>query len=262
MASTSSLALSQALLARAISLHGSDQRISLPSSFSRASASSRRRNAASMTKLRSIRPLVRAAAVETLETSTDSSIIDKSVNSIRFLAIDAVEKAKSGHPGLPMGCAPMAHILYDEVMRYNPKNPYWFNRDRFVLSAGHGCMLLYALLHLAGYDSVLVSDLKDSFFFIVISIKELTLLIKCWTLLIRRRIWRVSDSGEARHLDILRTSRLLGLKSLLVWDFSFSLACGFCEMNKLLCIWLLCRSTWTRDCECCWFSSCWEAFSC
>ncbi|KAG2288041.1 hypothetical protein Bca52824_047645 [Brassica carinata] len=161
MASTSSLALSQALLARAISHHGSDQRISLPSSFSRASASSRRRNAASMTKLRSIRPLVRAAAVETLETSTDSSIIDKSVNSIRFLAIDAVEKAKSGHPGLPMGCAPMAHILYDEVMRYNPKNPYWFNRDRFVLSAGHGCMLLYALLHLAGYDSVLEEDLKS-----------------------------------------------------------------------------------------------------
>ena len=87
------------------------------------------------------------------------------MNTIRFLAIDAVEKAKSGHPGLPMGCAPMAHILYDEVMRYNPKNPYWFNRDRFVLSAGHGCMLLYALLHLAGYDSVLVSDLKDSIFF-------------------------------------------------------------------------------------------------
>ncbi|KAF8045989.1 hypothetical protein N665_4147s0005 [Sinapis alba] len=160
MASTSSLALSQALLARAISHHGSDQRSSLPS-FSRASASSRRRNAASMTKLRSLRPLVRAAAVDTLEPTTDASIVDKSVNTIRFLAIDAVEKAKSGHPGLPMGCAPMAHILYDEVMRYNPKNPYWFNRDRFVLSAGHGCMLLYALLHLAGYDSVLEEDLKS-----------------------------------------------------------------------------------------------------
>jgi transketolase len=60
------------------------------------------------------------------------------INTIRFLAIDAVEKANSGHPGLPMGCAPMGHILYDEVMKYNPKNPYWFNRDRFVLSAGHG----------------------------------------------------------------------------------------------------------------------------
>ncbi|AEE80104.1 Transketolase [Arabidopsis thaliana] len=166
MASTSSLALSQALLARAISHHGSDQRGSLPafsglkSTGSRASASSRRRIAQSMTKNRSLRPLVRAAAVETVEPTTDSSIVDKSVNSIRFLAIDAVEKAKSGHPGLPMGCAPMAHILYDEVMRYNPKNPYWFNRDRFVLSAGHGCMLLYALLHLAGYDSV-QEDLKQ-----------------------------------------------------------------------------------------------------
>jgi len=56
-----------------------------------------------------------------------------------------------------MGCAPMGHVLYDEVMRYNPKNPFWFNRDRFVLSAGHGCMLQYALLHLAGYDSVKVT---------------------------------------------------------------------------------------------------------
>lgn len=82
--------------------------------------------------------------------------MEKSINTIRFLAVDAVEKAKSGHPGLPMGCAPMGHILYDEVMKYNPKNPYWFNRDRFVLSAGHGCMLQYALLHLAGYDSVKV----------------------------------------------------------------------------------------------------------
>jgi len=79
-----------------------------------------------------------------VDKTTDTSLVEKSVNSIRFLAIDAVEKANSGHPGLPMGCAPMGHILYDEVMRYNPKNPYWFNRDRFVLSAGHGCMLQYA----------------------------------------------------------------------------------------------------------------------
>jgi hypothetical protein len=97
-----------------------------------------------------------AASVETLEKKTDAALVELSINTIRFLAIDAVEKANSGHPGLPMGCAPMGHILYDEVMRYNPKNPYWFNRDRFVLSAGHGCMLQYALLHLAGYDSVLV----------------------------------------------------------------------------------------------------------
>lgn len=79
------------------------------------------------------------------------------INSIRFLAIDAVEKAKSGHPGLPMGCAPMSFVLFDEFMKFNPKNPYWVNRDRFVLSAGHGCMLQYALLHLFGYDSVPVS---------------------------------------------------------------------------------------------------------
>jgi transketolase len=77
------------------------------------------------------------AAVETAQ-KTDNAVVEKSINTIRFLAIDAVEKANSGHPGLPMGCAPMGHILYDEVMKYNPKNPYWFNRDRFVLSAGHG----------------------------------------------------------------------------------------------------------------------------
>jgi transketolase len=83
------------------------------------------------------------------------------INSIRFLAIDAVEKAKSGHPGLPMGAAPMAFVLWDQFMRYNPKNPKWFNRDRFVLSAGHGCMLHYALLHLTGYDSVSIEDIKQ-----------------------------------------------------------------------------------------------------
>ncbi len=83
------------------------------------------------------------------------------INSIRFLAIDAVEKAKSGHPGLPMGAAPMAFVLWDKFMRFNPKNPQWFNRDRFVLSAGHGCMLQYALLHLVGYDSVTLDDIKS-----------------------------------------------------------------------------------------------------
>lgn len=82
------------------------------------------------------------------------------INSIRFLAIDAVEKANSGHPGLPMGAAPMAFVLWDRFMRYNPKNPKWLNRDRFVLSAGHGCMLHYALLHLTGYDSVSLEDIK------------------------------------------------------------------------------------------------------
>ncbi|GJW95513.1 ribonuclease H-like domain-containing protein [Tanacetum coccineum] len=97
------------------------------------------------------------ASAKTFKKETDSSLVENSANTIRFLAVDAIEKSNSGHPGLPMGCAPMGHILFDEVMRYNPKNPYWFNRDRFVLSAGHGCMLQYALLYLAGYDSVKVT---------------------------------------------------------------------------------------------------------
>ena len=83
------------------------------------------------------------------------------VNSIRFLAVDAINKSNSGHPGLPMGCAPMAYTLWDKFLKHNPKNPKWFNRDRFVLSAGHGCMLLYALLHLSGYDSVTIEDIKQ-----------------------------------------------------------------------------------------------------
>lgn len=89
------------------------------------------------------------------------SLEELCINSIRFLAIDAVEKAKSGHPGLPMGAAPMAFVLWDRFMRFNPKNPKWFNRDRFVLSAGHGCMLQYALLYLTGYDSVTIEDIKQ-----------------------------------------------------------------------------------------------------
>ncbi len=89
------------------------------------------------------------------------SLEELCINSIRFLAIDAVEKAKSGHPGLPMGAAPMAFVLWDRFLRFNPKNPKWFNRDRFVLSAGHGSMLQYALLYLAGYDSVTIEDIKQ-----------------------------------------------------------------------------------------------------
>lgn len=73
------------------------------------------------------------------------------INTIRTLSIDAIEKANSGHPGLPMGAAPMAYTLWTKHMNHNPKNPEWFNRDRFVLSAGHGSMLLYSLLHLSGY---------------------------------------------------------------------------------------------------------------
>ncbi len=75
-----------------------------------------------------------------------------SINTLRTLALDAVEQAKSGHPGLPMGAAPMAHVLWTRYLRHNPADPAWPGRDRFVLSAGHGCMLLYALLHLTGYD--------------------------------------------------------------------------------------------------------------
>ena len=83
------------------------------------------------------------------------------INSIRFLSIDAVEKAKSGHPGLPMGAAPMAFVLFDQFLKFNPKSPKWFDRDRFVLSAGHGCMLQYSLLHLTGYDSVPLDEIKQ-----------------------------------------------------------------------------------------------------
>lgn len=85
---------------------------------------------------------------------------DLSINTIRFLAIDAVEKANSGHPGMPMGDAPMAHVLWTRFLRHNPKNPEWQGRDRFVLSAGHGSMLLYSLLHLTGYNMPL-EELKN-----------------------------------------------------------------------------------------------------
>jgi transketolase len=89
------------------------------------------------------------------------SLEELCINAIRFLSIDGVEKAKSGHPGLPMGAAPMSFILWDKFMRFNPKNPQWLNRDRFVLSAGHGSMLQYSLLYLYGYDSVSIEDLKQ-----------------------------------------------------------------------------------------------------
>ncbi|CAN5391647.1 hypothetical protein BH23BAC3_BH23BAC3_36550 [soil metagenome] len=74
------------------------------------------------------------------------------VNTIRFLSADAVETANSGHPGMPMGMADAAYVLWTKFLKHNPKNPEWFNRDRFVLSAGHGSMLLYSLLHLTGYE--------------------------------------------------------------------------------------------------------------
>lgn len=169
--STSSLSLSQSFLSRSspnpISTHQQSNRLALsgskPGSISLSFAV-----VAGRKGLGSRAATVRAAAVEAAEKTDDAAaaLVDKSVNTIRFLSVDAVEKATSGHPGLPMGCAPVGHVLYDEVMRYNPKNPYWFNRDRFVLSAGHGCMLQYALLHLAGYDSVKVNLLHFHLFFL------------------------------------------------------------------------------------------------
>ena len=81
------------------------------------------------------------------------------IDTVRFLAVDGVEKAKSGHPGMPMGAAPMAHTLFTRHLRFDPADPAWPDRDRFVLSAGHGSMLLYSLLHLTGYDLTL-DDLR------------------------------------------------------------------------------------------------------
>ena len=81
-------------------------------------------------------------------------------NAIRFLAIDAVEKAKSGHPGMPMGMADVATVLFSRFLTFDPADPAWPDRDRFVLSAGHGSMLLYALLYLTGYEGVTLDELK------------------------------------------------------------------------------------------------------
>ena len=83
---------------------------------------------------------------------TLTELDELSVNTIRFLSVDAVQKANSGHPGLPMGAAPMAYVLWSRFLRFNPQDPHWQNRDRFLLSAGHGSALLYSLLHLYGYD--------------------------------------------------------------------------------------------------------------
>lgn len=83
-----------------------------------------------------------------------------SVNAIRFLGVDAINKANSGHPGIVMGAAPMAYALYKDHMHINPENPKWFDRDRFVLSAGHGSALLYSILHLAQFKEVTIEELK------------------------------------------------------------------------------------------------------
>src|SRR5580698_9365841 len=88
-----------------------------------------------------------------------SDIQQTAINALRFLAVDAVEKAKSGHPGAPLGDAPIAYLLFHKYMQHNPKNSKWANRDRFVLSNGHASALLYGVLHLSGYD-VTIDDLK------------------------------------------------------------------------------------------------------
>ncbi|MFC6488572.1 transketolase [Nitratireductor sp. GCM10026969] len=86
---------------------------------------------------------------------------DRMANAIRFLSMDAVEKAKSGHPGLPMGAADIATVLFTRFMKHDPKNPQWADRDRFVLSAGHGSMLLYSLLYLLGYEDITLEEIKN-----------------------------------------------------------------------------------------------------
>jgi len=82
------------------------------------------------------------------------------INTVRFLSVDAIQQANSGHPGMPLGAAPMAYVLWTRLLKHHPRNPDWFDRDRFVLSAGHGSMLLYSLLHLSGYDLSL-DDIKQ-----------------------------------------------------------------------------------------------------
>ncbi len=98
--------------------------------------------------------------VESLKCRGLSELDELCVNTIRFLSMEGVQKAKSGHPGMPMSMAPAAYVLWDRHMKYNPSNPRWHNRDRFVLSAGHGSMLLYSLLYLTGYD-ITLQDLQQ-----------------------------------------------------------------------------------------------------
>ena len=90
-----------------------------------------------------------------------NSLNAKMANAVRFLSIDAVERANSGHPGMPMGTADIATILFSEFLVFDATNPNWLNRDRFILSAGHGSMLIYSLLFLTGYSDVTIEDLKN-----------------------------------------------------------------------------------------------------
>src|SRR5256886_2381614 len=101
-----------------------------------------------------------SAPIQDTDTTVNTDLDQLCINTIRTLTLDAVQKAESGHPGLPLGAAPMAYVLWTRFLRHNPKNPKWENRDRFLLSAGHGSMLVYSLLHLTGYDLPL-AELKN-----------------------------------------------------------------------------------------------------
>ena len=105
--------------------------------------------------MRSSDRVIRARNSRTMHSTNQQTIMSveldqQCINTIRFLSVDMVQKADSGHPGLPLGAAPMACVLWTRWLKCNPRNPHWFNRDRFVLSAGHGSALLYSLLHLSG----------------------------------------------------------------------------------------------------------------
>src|SRR5579863_8316600 len=95
-----------------------------------------------------------------MSTSEKKSIQQLGIDTVRILAADAVQKANSGHPGTPMGLAPLGHVLWAECMNYNPQNPNWANRDRYILSAGHACMLQYSFLYLTGY-AISIDDIKN-----------------------------------------------------------------------------------------------------
>ena len=101
-----------------------------------------------------------SASIKKAKTASFDDLDKKCINTVRVLAADMVQKANSGHPGAPMGCAPMAHVLFTQSMKYSPSHPHWVDRDRFVLSNGHGCALLYSMLHLTGYERPTLDDLK------------------------------------------------------------------------------------------------------
>ena len=100
---------------------------------------------------------------------TSRKIDELCINTIRFLAVDTVQQANSGHPGTPMGAAAMAYVLWDRFLRHSPEDPTWPDRDRFILSPGHASALLYSLLHLTGYDLIVLMQSSSSFWLIMFS---------------------------------------------------------------------------------------------